>query len=85
MYQGFVEDVKASHEHGFYDTPVSVTLATETKDAIIYYTVDGSEPYNTTDGRRSPGGLVYQVPLTINKTTCLRARAIKPDWKSSNV
>ena len=85
VYQGFVDDVKASHEHGFYDTPFSVTLATETKDALIYYTVDGSEPYNTDDGRRAPAGVVYQIPLTINKTTCLRARAIKPGWKSSNV
>ncbi|NQT02434.1 MAG: lamin tail domain-containing protein, partial [Planctomycetes bacterium] len=38
VYQGFIDEVKCSHEHGFYDAPFSVTLATETKGAVIYYT-----------------------------------------------
>ena len=28
MFQGFIDEVKFSHEHGFYDTPFSITLAT---------------------------------------------------------
>ncbi|MHC4533519.1 MAG: lamin tail domain-containing protein [Planctomycetota bacterium] len=85
VYQGFIDDVKFSHEHGFYDAPFSLSLATETKNAIIYYTLDGSEPYNMTDGRRSPEGITYSAPVTVNKTSCLRAVAIKPGWKSSDV
>ncbi|MDT8302279.1 MAG: lamin tail domain-containing protein, partial [Sedimentisphaerales bacterium] len=85
VFQGFVEDVKFSHEHGFYDTPFSVTLATETKNAIIYYTLDGSEPFNISSAARSPMGITYTGPITVNGTTCLRAVAIKPGWKSSDI
>jgi hypothetical protein len=85
VYQGFIDEVKFSHEHGFYDAPFSVTIATETKNVIIYYTLDGSEPYNMTEGRRSPAGMTYTGPITISGTTCLRAIAIKPGWKSSDI
>jgi hypothetical protein len=41
---GFVEDVVASHERGFLETPFELTLSTPTSDAVIRYTLDGSEP-----------------------------------------
>ena len=84
-YLGIVDDPKFSHEHGFYTTPFSVTLATETKGAVIYYTLDGSEPYDTTGRGRAPSGIVYTDPILITTTTNLRAKAIKPGWKLSNV
>ncbi|NIS82052.1 MAG: hypothetical protein GTO14_18015, partial [Anaerolineales bacterium] len=84
MYQGVVEDVEFSHERGFYDTPFSLTLATETKDAVIYYTLDGSEPYQVSS-RGGYSGTIYTRPITINKTTCLRAKAVKPGWESSDI
>ncbi|MFZ2148458.1 MAG: lamin tail domain-containing protein, partial [Sedimentisphaerales bacterium] len=82
---GEVDDTKFSHRRGFYDKPFSVTIATETKDAIIYYTLDGSEPYNTTGGVRFPKGIVYSGPIPVTTTTSLRAIAIKPGWKSTNI
>ncbi|MHC4243872.1 MAG: lamin tail domain-containing protein, partial [Planctomycetota bacterium] len=87
VYSGDVAAPKFSHKRGFYTAPFSVTIATETKDAVIYYTIDGSEPYNfDTSGRgRSPGGKIYNVPITINKTTCLRAKAIKPGYRPSDI
>jgi len=84
-YFGEVADTKFSRKRGFYDTPFSVAIATETKDAVIYYTLDGTEPYNTARGRRFPGGMVYSNPIPIDKTTCLRVKAIKPGWKPTNV
>ena len=84
-YLGIVDDPKFSHEHGFYTTPFSVTLATETKGAVIYYTLDGSEPYDTTGRGRAPSGMAYTDPILITTTTNLRAKAIKPGWKLSNV
>ncbi|MBN1806868.1 MAG: lamin tail domain-containing protein, partial [Sedimentisphaerales bacterium] len=84
VYQGFVDSVKFSHERGFYDEPFTVTLATETKDATIYCTFDGTEPVSAADGRISPSAVVYSVPLAINGTTCLRAVATKPGWKPSS-
>jgi len=84
-YLGLVADAKFSHRHGFYTTPFSVTIATETEDAVIYYTLDGSEPYNTSGVGRHPGGIVYTNPIPITKTTHLRFKAIKPGWKPSNI
>jgi len=84
-YLGIADDPKFSHEHGFYTTPFSVTLATETKGAVIYYTLDGSEPYDTTGRGRAPSGILYIDPILITTTTNLRAKAIKPGWKLSNV
>jgi len=82
-YLGVVADTKFSHNRGFYDTPFSVTIATETEGADIYYTLDGSEPYKVT-ARGSSSGSVYSGPIPISTTTCLRARAIKPGWKFTN-
>ncbi len=77
-YEGSIGEIEFSHLHGFYDEPFAVTLATDTPDATIYYTLDGETP-----GQKS--GTVYASPLPIDKTTCLRAVAIKPGWKPSTV
>ena len=82
-YLGEVEAPQFSHERGFYDRPFSVTLATETEGATIYYTLDGSRPFESTG--RFPTGLTYTGPVRILRTTCLRTRAIKPGWKPSAV
>ena len=85
VYEGFVSDVQFSQERGFYDTPFSVTLATDTKDALIYYTLDGSEPYQTGPRGAVATGNVYTGPIQINGTTYIRAAAIKGEWKPSNI
>jgi hypothetical protein len=81
-YLGFVDEPTFSHNRGFYSAPFSVTITTETAGAVIYYTIDGSEPYNST--LSSPTGLVYNGPIPISTTTCLRAVAFKSGWKSTN-
>jgi len=82
-YLGAVAKLEFSHRRGFYDEPFSVTITTETEGAVIYYTIDGNEPYNSTHGL--PAGMVYSGPIFIDTTTCLRAVAFKPDWKLSHV
>jgi len=82
-YLGHVDAPEFSHKRGFYDAPFFVTLATETRDAIIYYTLDGAEPYEDTG--RIPTGMVYTGPIYIDRNTCLRARAIRQGWKLSVV
>ena len=82
IYEGFVAEVQFSRDGGLYDKPFSVTLATETEEAIIYYTLDGSEPYAL--GSRSRKGTVYMGPISINRTTYLKAVAIKTGWKPSD-
>ncbi|MHC4425795.1 MAG: chitobiase/beta-hexosaminidase C-terminal domain-containing protein, partial [Planctomycetota bacterium] len=82
-YLGEVADTKFSHDRGFYDTSFSATIATETEDATIYYTLDGREPFDTTG--RFPTGAVYTGPVPISTTTTLRAIAFKPGWKPTNM
>ncbi|HCO94715.1 MAG TPA: hypothetical protein DIU00_12320, partial [Phycisphaerales bacterium] len=82
-YLNQVDTPKFSHNHGFYDAAFYITIATETEDAEIYYTLDGSKPY-TLDGRL-PSGTIYTEPILITKTTCLRANAVKTGWKPSEI
>jgi hypothetical protein len=57
-----------------------------TPGAAIYYTTDGSSPFQTAGGVRS-GTLttLYTTPVRIARTTCLRAAAIKDGWYPSPV
>ena len=77
-YLGVVVDTKFSHDRGFYDMQFSVTIATETKDATIKYTTDGSAPSETV-------GQEYTGPVPINTTTHLRAMAFKTGFKPTDV
>jgi len=85
VYQGFVADVEFSRERGFYDTSFYLTLATETEDTIIYYTLDGTEPFDIATGGRNPSGTVYNDPIYINNTTCLKAIATKTGWMPTDI
>lgn len=80
-YLGEVAEVQFSKERGLCDEPFTVTLSTETDDARIYYTRDGSEPYDLSE--RPPKGLRYTGPITIDRTTCIRAKAVKYGYKPS--
>jgi hypothetical protein len=82
-YLGKIENLRFSHVRGFYDTPFTVTIATETEDVTIYYSLDGSEPYDLSG--RSPIGMVYTTPVFIERTTCLRAMAIKDGWLPTEI
>jgi len=83
-FLGIVEDTKFSHDRGFYDTPFSVTITTETEDANIYYTLNGSDPL-LPNLRGEPLGTIYTGPILISGTKPLRAGASKNGWKSTNV
>ncbi|NLH17688.1 MAG: hypothetical protein GX455_14015, partial [Phycisphaerae bacterium] len=73
-----VSDTKFSVNRGFYDAPFTVEIKTDTPDATIHYTLDGSTPTET-------AGLLYTGPIQITGTTCLRAMAFIPGWLSTNV
>jgi hypothetical protein len=79
-YLAVIADTKFSHDRGFYDAPFDVEITTETPDAVIRYTTDGSTPTTTHGQIFNPAS-----PITISTTTCLRAMAYKSGWKSTNV
>jgi hypothetical protein len=63
--------------------PVTVTLATETEGATIYYSLDGSDPSTGVRGR--PTGMTYTQPLVIAGTLTVKAVAWKEGWRESEV
>ena len=64
--------------HGLYkDGSITVAITSDDADAVITYTTDGSEP--------SVNSTRYSEPLTINKTTILRAVEVKGDTVSSPI
>lgn len=83
-YLGEVEEPQFSHKRGFYssDSPILVTVATETAGATIYYTLDGQVPYSESGG---VVGEEFTSPITISNTRCLRAIAVRPGWKPSRI
>jgi len=77
-YLGIVADTKFSMDRGFYDSPFYVMITTQTTEATIRYTIDGSTPTES-------NGEVYTGPIRISTTTCLRAIAYKSGWMPTNV
>jgi hypothetical protein len=83
-YLGEVEALAFSHHSGIHDQPFSVTLATETANSTIYYTVNGDNPLEL-NMRGGPRGIIYTRPILIDSSTCLRAQAVKTGWKPSSL
>lgn len=74
-YQGgeidpnYVHEPIFSHTGGTFVLSVDVSITTNTADADIYYTLDGSDA--------TPGATLYTGPITITETTTLKAVAVK--------
>ncbi len=62
---------------GDFETSVEVTLACETADASIYYTLDGTDP--TTEST------LYNAPFTLDATTTVKAIAVKENMQNSTI
>ena len=76
MAEAQVKPVEFSRVRGFYDTVFNLWLHTDTADAQIRVTLDGSLPTAT-------HGLVYDGPLAITGTRCVRAVAVKRGYIDS--
>ena len=66
-----------SEAPGFYTNPVRLTVRAPSSDAEVHYTLDGSEPTDS-----SP---TYRAPITIDKTAVVRARTFRPDFLPSSI
>lgn len=74
----YVRDTSFSIDRGFYDTPFDLVIATNTIDAQIRYTTDGSDPTTS-------NGTLYTGPITISGTTVVKALAYKAGLVPTNV
>ncbi|MCL2435134.1 MAG: chitobiase/beta-hexosaminidase C-terminal domain-containing protein [Lentimicrobiaceae bacterium] len=72
-----VAPVTFSHSTNTYYAPISLTMHSDTEGAIIRYTLDGSEPTETST--------IYVSSLNIDTTTTVRAKAWKTGMASSGI
>ena len=77
-FSGYVKDTKFSVNRGFFTTPQSLMLTSNTPGAIIRYTTNGAWPSET-------AGTIYTTPITVNRTMPVRAIAYKAGYRSTNV
>ncbi len=75
---GYVGDTTFSVDRGFFTNAFDVVISCETEGAEIYYTTDATEP-------SAGNGTLYTGPVSISKTTVLRAAATKSGYQSSDV
>lgn len=79
-FPGLLARTIHSHERGFYDEPFDLWILCDTPNAVIRYTLDGSEP---TDQH----GLICNpaIPIRVTTTTHVRSAAFKTGWKPAGV
>lgn len=62
---------------GTFDSALSVRMTTATPGAVVRYTTDGSEP--------TPASTLYSVPISIARTTTVKAAAYRGEFAPSAV
>lgn len=77
-FEGYVEDTKFSVNRGFFTTPQTLAVTTNTQGASLRYTTDGSWPSES-------AGTLYTGPITISRTMPVRAIAYKAGHRPTNV
>ena len=65
--------IRTSPPARLYDAPQSVRLESSNDDDAIWYTTDGSEPWDRVANAASPGAQRYRQPFTISVTTTILA------------
>lgn len=78
LLSDFVADTKFDVDRGFFAEPFDLTITSATENAAIYYTTDGTAP-------TAENGTRYESPLTIDKTTTVRAVAFLDGLVPTNV
>ena len=76
VYKNTVEKPKADVKSGTYAKKQTVTLSSDTKDADIYYTLDGSNP-------KGSSGILYTKPIVVDDAVELRFYACKAGMNDS--
>ena len=75
--KGKVKQPIFNPQGGTYDSEQTVTITSGTKDATIYYTIDGEDPTTASDE--------YTEPILIKKSTTLKAVAVKKGMVNSDI
>jgi len=76
-YTMVVAPVTLSPASGLYAAPFTVSMATTTPSATIYYTKNGTTP--------TESSVVYDGPLTVTTATVFKAFGVRSGWTPSDV
>ncbi len=79
-FLGFTDKTVHSHERGFYDEPFELEIFCDTPDAIIRYSLNGSEPSEASRRVYNP-----ENPPLITTTTHVRSVAFKAGYRTAAV
>ena len=77
-YDGITADTKFSVDRGLHESAFDLAITTATPGATIRYTTNGTPPTETT-------GDVYTGPISIDRTTVIRALAFAQGFRPTNV
>jgi hypothetical protein len=66
-----------SPEPGYYQVAIDVSITCANDEATIFYTLDGSEP--------TQSSLLYIEPIYLENTVLIRTRAFLTDWLPSEI
>ncbi|MBC8214908.1 MAG: CotH kinase family protein, partial [Candidatus Marinimicrobia bacterium] len=71
-FQGLSNQPQFFPNGGFYTSVLELSLETESPTATIYYTIDATEP--------NESSFIYTNPIVLNTTTIVRAKVIDSGW-----
>lgn len=74
--QSQVKDPELSPPGGTFFTPIEVEITCSTKDSVIRYSLDGSEPDMDSE--------IYHSPILITESVTLRAKGFLEGWITSD-
>lgn len=77
-YPGVANEVAFSHNDATFTDPFTVVLSSATPGALIRYTLDNTDPTDTT-------GIEYAGPIDVTGSVQIRARAFEPGLAPSPV
>ena len=67
---------------GLYNSTQIISMSTTTDGSKIYYTTNGNNPNTDVPNTFTK---LYTSPIQVSSTIFIRAVAVKPEWKSSDV
>ena len=86
MFDESVEDPVSSLENGTYAEAQTVELTTETEGAVIYYTLDGTDPKTAVnDVDQAAKVFEYTDPITLSRSVTLKYYACAFEKNDSEV
>lgn len=76
--RGLLDSPHFSSPRGFYAQPFNLGLTSPDPQAVIRYTVDGSEP-------TARNGTIYSAPIPVESTRIIRAAAFRTNYLPSEI